>query len=176
MVEIAGGGVEVAIVRSVLAAGQGPMIFSTGNAPAGDRKVHVYRSILANRGPMLELSSPVAARPAPVTVRALGSTLARFRSDETVSLISLHDGVGGEVKDFVNWQGEQNVYMGWNDWASMGNSHLVKVATLAAVRTTWPATDAQSQEVTNPWPVPPDFSKIVPDQMRTLGPTPWRPW
>ena len=128
MVEFTGGVAEVAVVRSVLVGGQGPLIISTTTATGGERKLHVQRSVLASRGPFLELTSPVGSRPTPVTVRALASTFARFRTEEPASLIFFHDDVGGEAKDFVNWQGEQNVFMGWNDWASMGNGHVVKVA------------------------------------------------
>ena len=142
MVEFTGGVAEVAIVRSVLVGGQGPLVVSTTTGTGGERKLHVQRSVLASRGPFLELTSPVGSRPTPVTVRALASSFARFRTDEPTSLIFFHDDVGGEATDFVNWQGEQNVFMGWSDWASMGNGHAVKVAALAAARTTWPATDA----------------------------------
>ena len=146
------------------------MISSTGLSPGGDRRLHLYRSVLSSRGPALELSSPTGGRPASIIVKALGSTFARFRSDALVSLISFRD-VGGEVKDLVNWMGEHNSYAGWSDWSSMGiGSHTVKVASLAAARTLWPATDAQSQETPNPWPEPPDVGQVLPEQMRTLAP------
>ncbi len=170
MVEFTGGVAEVAIVRSVLAGGQGPLVVSTTTATGGERKLHVQRSVVASRGAFLELTSPVGSRPTPVTVRALASSFARFRTEEATSLIFFRDDVGGEAKDFVNWQGEQNVFMGWSDWASMGNAHTVKVAALAAARTTWPPTDALSQELPGAWPVPPDFTRVLPEQMRTLAP------
>jgi serine/threonine-protein kinase len=170
MVEFIGGSSEVVVVRSVFAGGQGPLIVSTTTTPGGDRKLHVQHSVLAGRGAILELTSPVGARPTPVAVRALATTFARFRTDEPASLIFFHDDVGGEAKDFVNWQGEQNVFIGWNDWASMGNGHAVKVASLAAARTTWAGTDALSQESPTPWPIPPDFGKVLPEQMKSLAP------
>ena len=145
-------------------------MLSTTTASGGERQLHVQHSVFASRGPFLELTSPVGSRPTPVTVRALASSFARFRSDEPTSLIFFHDDVGGEAKDFVNWQGEQNVLIGWNDWASMGNGHTIKVANLAAARTTWPATDALSQEQPGAWPVPPDFTRVLPEQMKTLAP------
>ena len=169
MVEFTGGVAEVAVVRSVLVGGQGPLIKSTTTAPGGDRKLHIQRSVVASRGAFLELTSPVGARPTPVTVRALASTFARFRAAEPASLIFFHDDVGGEATDFVNWQGEQNVFMGWNDWASMGNGHAVKVATLAAARSTWPGTDALSQELPGAWPLL-DFPRVVPEQLKAYAP------
>lgn len=169
MVEVVGGGVEVAIVRSVLLGGQGPLVAATGNAPAGDRKIHLDRSVLANRGPIFEMSTPDASRPTMLTVRALGSTFARFRSDPLLSLVAFRDPIG-DVKDVLNWLGEHNSFLGWNDWSSIGNGHLVKVASLAEARATWGSTDALSHESPNPWPVPPDFNRVIPEQMRTLAP------
>jgi serine/threonine-protein kinase len=170
MVEYTGGMAEVAVVRSALVGGQGPLIVSTTTAPGGERKLYLQQSVLASRGPFLELTSPVGSRPMPVSVRALACSIARFRTDESTSLIFFHDDVGGEAKDFVNWQGEQNAFMGWTDWASMGNGHAVKVATLAAARTTWPPTDTLSQEYPNAWPLRPDVTQLLPEQLKTLAP------
>jgi serine/threonine-protein kinase len=169
MVEFTGGVAEVAVVRSVLAGGQGPLVVSTTTTNGGERKLHVQRSVVASRGAFLELNSPVGSRPTPVTVRALASSFARFRTEEPTSLIYFRDDLGGEAKDVVNWQGEQNVFMGWSDWASMGSGHAVKVAGMAAARTTWPGTDALSQELPGPWPMPPDLTRVLPEQMRTLA-------
>jgi serine/threonine-protein kinase len=170
MIEFKGGVAEAVVARSVLTSGQAPLIVSTTTTPGGDRKLYVQHSVLAGRASMIELNSPTGARPTPITVNALASTFARFRNSEPVSLIFFHDDASGEAKDFVNWQGEQNAFLGWSDWASMGNGHAVKVASLAAARTTWPGTDAQSQERPDPWPLPPDFGRILPDQMKTLAP------
>jgi serine/threonine-protein kinase len=170
MIQFDGGVAGAVVVRSVLTSGQGPVIVSSTSSPGGDRKLYFQHSVLAGRGAVLELNSPTGARPTPVTVNALATTFARFRTSEPASLIFFHDDVDGEAKDFVTWQGEHNTFLGWNDWASMGNGHAVKVATLAAARTTWAATDAQSQERPDPWPIPPDFARILPEQMRTLVP------
>jgi serine/threonine-protein kinase len=169
MIELAGGGAEVAVIRSVFAGGGDPMIHSTGTSTAGERKVYLYRSILANRGPIVELSTPTGARPAPLTVRALGTTFARFRADNPESLIAFHDDVNGDVKDLVNWMGEQNVVAGWSDFASMGNGHTVKLAALAAAQAAWPGTDTQTEESPNPWPVPPDVNRVLPEQAQSLA-------
>jgi serine/threonine-protein kinase len=170
MIDIVGGVADVAVVRSVLATGQGSLIKSTTINPGGERKLSIQHSVLAARGPVLELTSPVGARPVPITVLALANSFARFRSDEPTSVVFFHDDTGGEPKDFVTWQGEHNVFTGWNDWASMGNAHVVKVASLAAARTTWPGIEAQSQESPGPWPIPPDFNRVLPEQMKTLAP------
>jgi eukaryotic-like serine/threonine-protein kinase len=168
-IEIDGGGVEVAVVRSVLVGGQGPLLLSTGNAAGGERQLHFQRSILASRGPFLELTTPMSGRPAPIAVRALSTTFARFRSDALVSLVAFHDEVG-EPRDLVRWMGEHNSFLGWNDWSAMGNGHAIKIASLAAARTTWPGSDLQSRELPNAWPIPPDFTRVLPDQMKTLAP------
>ena len=95
MIEFTGGAAEVVLVRSVLVTGQGPLITSTTTAPGGERKLHLQHSVLAGRGSILELTSPVGSRPTPVAVRALATTFARFRTDEAASLIFFHDDIGG---------------------------------------------------------------------------------
>ena len=180
MIEYTGGVAEVAVVRSVLVGGQGPLIVSTtSRARRASGAPRPARGVVVGRGPgFLELTSQSAgSRLTPVEYRPRAPRLELkpgSRSEEPTSLIFFHDDVGSEAKDLVNWQGEQNVFRGMERlgvrWSNRGiRSEVVHTGRRAS--STWPGTDARrAQELPGALAAHSFHRRWLPEQMKTLAP------
>jgi serine/threonine-protein kinase len=165
-IRLSGAPAEVAIDRSVLLSGGGPAVAVAGK-PAGPRKLYVSRSIVAAKGPALDVSATGAA--AGVEVWALGSTFARLGGAGAASLIALKEEPAGGVREVVDWHGLANVVAGWDGWLSAGPSRAVKVADLPAAAAAWPGADEQAKEQATAWPDSRPIDEMGQEQLATLA-------
>ena len=175
--DLSGSPAEVAVTRSALILGAGPLIACQPAGTTAVRRIHLIRSLLACRGPILEIASSAAtARPDSVVVRALGTTFARIEGASPSSLIVSHE-KRPEPGGHLSWLGDANTFSGWGAWLSSGEGQTVEVADLDAARVAWPATDPQSIESATAWPgslapervVPGDLEALAPERRATLA-------
>ena len=136
--DLAGGAADVVLSRSVLIEGGAPLVVAGVSDSTSENKLAVVRSVCASRAPFLDASGlPSAPRQRPLLIRALGSTFACIRGADPSSLVTGRDGAGG-MNEVVQWEGDENIYTGWNAWYATGHEASVKVADLAAARRIWP--------------------------------------
>ena len=175
--DLSGGAAEIAVTRSVLILDAGPLIACQPAGTTGVRRFHIIRSLLACRGPILEIAgSATTARPDSVVVRALGTTFARIEEASASSLIVSQER-RPEPGGHLSWLGDANRFSGWGSWLSSGEGRTVEVANLGAARVAWPATDPQSVESATAWPgslvpawvVPGDLEEVSPERRATLA-------
>jgi serine/threonine-protein kinase len=169
-----GGNVDFAAVRSVLIAGTGPLFHLGGVDPNAARSLSLLRCVCATRGTLFEIDQNSRGdRPSPVSVRALGSTLAHLavpgESGAGVPLIVLHDERAGG-SETLNWLGEHNVFAGWNEWLSPGIGRPARFANLAAVRRAWAKTDSQSRDALPSWTTKGSLDRISVNDLKALAP------
>lgn len=168
--DLSGSPAEVAVTRSALILGAGPLLACQPAGTTAVRRIHLIRSLLACRGPILEIaSSATTARPDSVFVRALGTTFARIEGASPSSLIVSHER-RPEPGGRLSWLGEANTFSGWGAWLSSGEGLTVEVANLGAVRGVWPATDPQSTESATAWPGSLALERVVPGDLEALAP------
>jgi serine/threonine-protein kinase len=162
--ELGKGSVEVVFRESVLLGSQGPVVRSTVVDRTSDHRFYTVGSLLACRGPAFELKAEAGLagqKPRPLTVRALETALGRFQGAGIASVVSTTKS-DSSPRDQLDWSGRQNLFCGWKGFFSSGADHTVRVASLAALRSTWNDTDPQSQEVPVAWPQPFELRRAVP--------------
>lgn len=170
-VEFHEGGGEVVLDRSVVLAGDAPVV-DASRPPAvgakGARRLVLFRDLLVSRQPLLQ--SATSATAPPVTVRALGTTVARLEGAAGASLIALRGNPPAGLAAAIDWAGDRNTFVGWNGWLSVdpGTGRRVDVADLAAARRTWGAQEGRSREETEPlhaelgaWATPVTLSSLA---------------
>ncbi|MEO6809213.1 MAG: protein kinase [Isosphaeraceae bacterium] len=169
-VALAGGDpADVAIDRSVLLCG-GASAISVSGRSAGPRRLWCKRSILAARGPILDVGAGSSVGSPTLVFRALGSTLARINGPTPTSLIVKGDDSSGPPRESLDWLGFDNTLVGWHGWLSEGSGRAATVANLAAARTTWPGTDATSHEQHTPWPASSTLEEATPATLQSMAP------
>jgi serine/threonine protein kinase len=174
VLDAASGSVDFAANRSLLLAGTGPLFHLAGVDPHASRIIALSRCVCATRGPLLDVDQNSRGdRPSPVNFRALGSTVAHLAvpgvAGASYPMIVLRDeGAGGS--ETLNWLGEHNVFVGWNEWLSPGIGRPPRIANLAAARRASPRTDAQSREVPTSWTLRGSLERISASDMKPLAP------
>ena len=160
---LAGGPTELVLRKSAVLGGSGPL----GSDHRRRRRFGspIVSSLRAS-WPVRDRSSTEQRRPPAVptrtlAIRAYGSVLGRLHGVGIASVISSSDSAEGAGKQ-IDWAGDHNLFAGWKGFFACGNDHMVTVPDLAAVRSTWNATDQESQEILSPWPYPPDLAAATP--------------
>ena len=149
-VQIMQGGADVVLSRCVVLSGRAPVIAgpTVSSAAAASRgRVFMKRSILVSSECVFEFATTKTS--APMTVRALGNTMARQgREPKRGSLIVLDGETAASLNTTIDWAGDHNEYLGWNDWLTLNRDARrdVKVADLGEARELWAAQEARSLE------------------------------
>ena len=132
--DLSGSPAEVAIARSALILGAGPLIACQPAGTTGTRRIHLFRSLLACGGPILEIpSSAATARPDSVSVRALGTTFARIEGASRIKPDRLaFEETRARRASLLARPGQHLLRMG--AWLASGEARTVEVADLAAAR------------------------------------------
>ncbi len=152
--DLASGSTELVLRKSVVLGGSGPSIGITDTGDESDRRLFFVHSLLAGPGPIIDLIKAVPGHLSrTVTVRSYGSVLGRLKGAgfAIASVISSIDSAEPARKQ-IDWVGDRNLYAGWKGFFARGTDHTVIVPDLAAVRSTWNASEAGSQEFLPPWP------------------------
>ncbi|MFI5459906.1 MAG: serine/threonine-protein kinase [Isosphaerales bacterium] len=159
---LAGGGAELVLRKSAVLGGSGPLVRITDAGEASERRLVFVESLLAGPGPIINRTkTPTSVQTKALTIRAYGSVLGRLHGVGIASVISSSDSAEGAGRQ-IDWAGDHNLFAGWKGFFASGNDHMVTVADLAAVRSTWNGTDRESQEILSPWPYPPDLASATP--------------
>ena len=177
-VELDGGSTELAMSKSVIVGGPGPLVRVTDASSGPETRFFFVDSILAGPGPIVQLArKELAGSTKPVSIRAFGSIFGRLHGVGVASVISSTSSIRGAAKQ-VEWGGDDNLFAGWKGFFASGSDPVVTIPGLAEVRSTWNRSDQKSQEYPSPWPRPPELAAItaeelkpfVPDRENTLWP------
>jgi len=167
---LAGGPAELVLRQSAVLGGSGPLVRITDAGDGSDRRCVFVQSLLAGPGPIIARTRPDPGRPSRIlAIRAYGCVLGRLHGVGIASVISSSDSAEGAGKQ-IDWSGDHNLFAGWKGFFACGDDHMVTVADLAAVRSTWNATDRESQEILSPWPYPPDLADATPASLAPFLP------
>jgi len=164
-IDLASGSTELVLHNSVILKGPGPLIRIAESDPAPENRLFIVDSILAGPGPIIErTTSASTTRTKPLFIRAFGSAFGRFHGAGISSVIFSTSSSPGAAQQ-IEWGGDHNLFAGWKGFFASGKEHTVTVADLAAVRSTWSATDQGSHEVLSPWPPPSDLASAMPGEL-----------
>jgi serine/threonine-protein kinase len=164
MFELRGGGDEVALDGSVILGGDGPILRSERFDPFVEQKISLIRSVLACRGPIVELLGILDAdRSRPISIRALGSALGRFQGAGTASVIAASTMIE-KMELAVDWRGEDNTFAGWKGYFASGPEPRVLVGE-GDLRSTWNDSDQTSRTSPLGWGPLPELALAAPKDL-----------
>ncbi len=171
-VDLAGGSTELAVSKSVIVGGPGPLVRVT-DAPSGpETRLFFVDSILAGPGPIIQLArKEPGGQTKPLLIRAFGSIFGRLHGDGVASVISSASSTRVAAKQ-VEWGGDDNLFVGWKGFFACGNDPVVTIPGVAEVRSTWNGADHESQEILSPWPHLPDLAAVTPEELAPFVPNP----
>ena len=168
---IAGTQCEVVLRNSVVLAGNGPLFRFEGTDAASTSRVFLVESLVAGPGPIFDWTKKTAgATSKALVIRAFASVFGRLHGAGIASVIASSDVVQPAAKQ-IDWAGEGNLFAGWKGFFACGDDQTVTVPDLAAVRSTWNATDAKSQEILASWSHPADLAQAVPANFSSFVPS-----
>jgi serine/threonine protein kinase len=143
---------DLVLDRSVILCGTGPLVRSSGPVAGSEHRVYCVDSVVVGPGPIVECAKGAAgAKTKPIVFRAYGSAFGRLQGPGIASVISSWDADRAAGQQ-VDWAGDRNVYAGWKGFFARGDEPTITVGDLAGVRSTWSATERDSQEILSPWP------------------------
>ena len=170
------GSAKVTFARSSVSCARGSVLDFAGE-PRANRSVAFLRTVVASRGPVLNLiGSAGAAASVPPTVRSLESTFASIDrgpgpAPPFVGMSEIPPGPPRPAATLVDWRGESDSFAGWEQWSSGSTPGL-----LAALRGADPEAEKSSREVRDPWPASaadPWAASVVPAEVsKTLAAPP----
>ena len=171
-VDLAGGSAELALNKSVIVGGPGPLVRVT-DAPSGpETRFFFVDSILAGPGPIIQLARKEPGGQAkPLSIRAFGSIFGALHGVGVASVISSSSSTRAAAKQ-VEWGGDDNLFAGWKGFFACGNDPVVTIPGLAEVRSTWNRADHESQEILAPWPHLPDLAAVTAEELAPFVPNP----
>ena len=105
------------------------------------------------------------ARARPIVFRSYGSAFGRLQGPGIASIIASGDADRGAVQQ-VDWAGDRNLFAGWKGFFARGDEPTIMVGDLASVRSTWNASERDSQEILTPWPRMADLSTTSPADLK----------
>ena len=138
---------EVSLDRSVVLAGGGSA-FGLSGKPSGPRRIGIVRSVVASKGPLIEVA---VAGSSPPVARVVGSTLARLAGPPS-SLIQVKDEAPISPPQGVGWGGADNMVMGYDGWLAQGASRVVRVRGVFDAQAAWAGSEVGTRELPAPWP------------------------
>ncbi len=160
-VAMTSGSADLVLEESLILGSAGPLVNVRESAAGAERRVFLSHSLLAGPGPIIARSKPAALTSArPIVFRTFGSALGHLNGTGIASIISSSDSTVNAAKQ-VDWAGDENVYAGWAGLFASGNDPTVTLRDLAAVRSTWPKAERNSEEVFASWPQPSEAAAAV---------------
>jgi eukaryotic-like serine/threonine-protein kinase len=170
-VDLTGGSTELALSKSVIVGGPGPLVRVTNSSSGPEPRFFFVDSILAGPGPVIQLArKELGGTNKPVSIRAFGSIFGRLYGVGVASVISSSSATRGAAKQ-VEWGGNDNLFAGWKGFFACGNDPVVTVLGLAELRSTWNSADHESQEFPSPWPLP-DLAAVTAEELAPFVPNP----
>ncbi len=180
LAEVASPGAEILIDRSLIVGGDGPLI-SLEPAEKPARSIHLNRSLLTTRGPLIDWSYGI---PSAVKVKALGSTIARVAGSETSALMRSRPVYSGDLGSLVGWAAWDVTLVGWPALVTAGPESSILAANLRSFAQAAPGSEPTGREIPSAWPdsairdevTPPDFvpmaTWLAPTLTRIARPNP----
>jgi eukaryotic-like serine/threonine-protein kinase len=157
---------DVVLDRSVILCGNGALVRSSGVVAGADHRVYCIDSVVVGPGPIVDCTKGSAkGRLRPIFFRSCGSAFGRLQGPGIASIISSWDADRGANQQ-ADWGGDRNLYAGWKGFFACGAETTIVVSDLASVRSTWNATERDSQESLFPWPRLGDLSTTSPADLK----------
>ncbi|HEX3448343.1 MAG TPA: hypothetical protein VHS97_08825, partial [Isosphaeraceae bacterium] len=164
------GGTELALKRSVVLGGPGPLIRVTDGGTPAEQRLFLFDSILAGPGPLIQRGSKDPGRETrPLMIRAFGTVFGRFHGQGVASVISSACAISQAAKQ-IDWGGDNNLFAGWKGFFASGNDPTVTITELAEVRSTWNGADRNSHEIFPSWQPPSDLAATTPAELKFFVP------
>jgi serine/threonine protein kinase len=163
--DVASSRASIVFDRSLVVGDAGPLIVLENTEKSG-RSLAFYRSLIATRGPVLE----IPGKSPPTIIRSLGSTFARIDGMTSSPMIVTRANFTGEPFTALDWSGEDNAFVGWSGWLTSNLEATPRVADIERIRSIWPGSDASSLDSPNPWPVVILRDDVLPDDLTRLAP------
>ena len=139
--EVASPRAEVALDRTLVVGLDGPLIRFDA-AEKADRSLQLFRSILLSRGPLVTWEG----KPAKTTIRSLGTTVAHVESATASPLFAARGALAGDLQSWLDYDGEDNRWIGWPTFAQWGSGSSLDEPVLAGVHGLNNAADSTSFE------------------------------
>ncbi|WZO99131.1 serine/threonine-protein kinase [Isosphaeraceae bacterium EP7] len=159
--QLTAGRCDLAVVRSVVLGGQGPLVSVEARTFAGPpRRLNLVRSIVAGQGPFAAFHPSLTES---LSLRSLGSTFARLAGRDSVPLLTTPEAATTTAFD---WEGQDDRFVGWTSLLNAGAT--TRLANLPAARAAWPDFEVDGREAPGPWILSPSTTKL--DQLELLAP------
>jgi serine/threonine-protein kinase len=161
---------DVVADKSVFLSGSGPLVRVSEPPTSTQQRFYFLDTVLAGTGPIIDRAK-IANRPQPkpLIVRAYGSTFGRLHGTGIASVVCSSD-EGAAAARQLEWKGNHNLFAGWMGFFAHGPDARIEIANLAAVRSTWNATEAASQEIPHPWRLQSDVSTATAGELTKFLP------
>jgi len=175
LAQVVSGRAELVLDRTLVVGSNGPL-FQFEASERSERSVQLFRSIVATRGTMFLWNG----KPSPTSVRSLGSTFGHVES----ALVSTsgspwmvaRNPVAGDLKTWLDYDGEANRWLGWSNLAQWGAAIGPPGRVTNDLQAVWPLADRTSQEDSASWSsalveekvTAATYSQILPGQDATL--------
>ena len=175
LAQVVSGQADLTLDRTVVVGSNGPL-FQFEASERSERSVELYRSIFATRGTMFLWNG----KPSPTSIRSLGSTFGHVESTSIATTsypwMMARNVVEGDLKTWLDYDGEANRWIGWSTIAQWGTSTGPPSRVAEDLRAVWPPAEQESREDPASWPslmveekvTAATYSQILPDQSATL--------
>jgi serine/threonine-protein kinase len=169
-IEIADASADVVVDKSMIVGGTGPLIGVSDHDGGSEQRFFFLDTILAGTGPIIDRAAVASGRRfKPMVIRSYGSAFGRLRGAGIASIVSSSDPAAA-ASEVMEWEGNHNLFAGWKGFFARGTEPTVTVANLAALRFTWNAAERASQEISLPWPQPPELSMVTALDLKPILP------
>ena len=163
-VEISGTSADLAVYRSLLLGGTGPLVRVALPESDSPQRLDFVDAVLAGPGPIIECAQAThGAQPKPLVMRSFGSAFGRLQVPAiAIASVIWSSRPGTTAAQQIEWLGDRNLFAGWRGFLAIGRDPTITVGDLAAVRSTWNGTDGASQEILVPYLLPADPAAALP--------------
>jgi serine/threonine-protein kinase len=169
-IDVEGAAAEVVFHQSILVGSAGPLIRVAADSKSLGQRLFLIESVLSGPGPIIDRGqSSVIGRTEPLAIQASGTAFGRFQGPGIASVIVVAD-EKTPLARIVDWKGDHNVFAGWKGILARGKESTVAVADLAAIRSTWNASEEGSSEVLLSWTAPVSLVTTLPSQIGSFHP------
>ncbi len=154
---------KIVLDRSVIVGSSGPLFRFAGPELEG-RSIQLHRSLLLTREPVFAWDG----KPCPTKIRALGTSFVHVDPATSSTWLSARSSTTSDLKSKVDYEGENNQWIGWVTMAQWGSTAVSKSNVLDEIRATWAGSDQSSQEIKSSWAVASVAETVTADSFKPI--------